>query len=84
MPEMTAVEALFKCGEALYGQNWLRRTAKLVGMSPTTFSKWRGGKTKAFDSRHSIFPVLAYKMRIRAKELEATAAEIDAWRDDGR
>jgi hypothetical protein len=81
---MNAIEALAKCGTALYGRDWLRKMARLVGISCTTISKWKSGKTKAFDSRHSIFAVLAYKMRIRAKELEATAAEIDAWRDDGR
>ena len=79
MPTMSAVEALHKCGEALYGKNWLRRSAALMGISPTTISKWKKGATPSFDSRHSVFPVLAYKMRVRAKELEATAAEIDSW-----
>ena len=79
MPTMTAVEALHKCGEALYGKDWLRRTAKLIGISPTTISKWKKGATPSFDSRHSVFPVLAYKMRLRAKELEAAATEIDSW-----
>ena len=81
---MTPLEALAKCGNALYGRDWLRKTAGLVGMSCTTISKWKKGQTKSFDSRHSIFPVLAFKMRLRAKELEATATEIDSWRDDGR
>lgn len=76
---MNAIEALAKCGKALYGRDWLRKTAGLVGMSVTTFSKWKAGKTKSFDSRHSIFPVLSHKMRLKAKELEDTAAEIDSW-----
>jgi hypothetical protein len=80
MATMTAVEALSKCGTTLYGRDWLRRTAALVGMSPTTFSKWKTGATKSFDSRHSIFPVLAHKMRLKAKELDDAADEIEAWR----
>lgn len=77
---MSALEALTKCGKALFGRDWLRKTAGLVGMSCTTISKWKKGTTKSFDSRHSIFPVLAHKMRLRAKELEETATEIDSWR----
>lgn len=76
---MNAVEALTKCGKALHGRDWLRKTAALVGMSSTTFSKWKNGSIKSFDSAHSIFPVLVFKMRERAKELEATAAEIEGW-----
>ena len=47
MPTMTAVEALHKCGEALYGKNWLRRSAALMGISPTTISKWKRAPPRA-------------------------------------
>ena len=76
---MNAIEALAKCGHAMFGREWLRKTAGLVGMSATTFSKWKNGSIKSFDSNHSIFPVLSYHMREKAKNLTATADEIDSW-----
>ena len=76
---MTALEALAKCRKAMFGRDWLRKTAGLVGMSCTTISKWKNGEIKSFDSRHSIFPVLAHKMREKARELDTTADEIDSW-----
>ena len=76
---MNAIEALAKCGHAMFGREWLRKTAGLVGMSATTFSKWKNGSIKSFDSNHSIFPVLSYHMRQKATKLMDTAAEIDMW-----
>jgi transcriptional regulator with XRE-family HTH domain len=77
---MTPPEALKAAGEALYGNRWVMRLSRDLGVSDDTMTRWLNGKTEVPPS-HEALKTAEKFLRAKAVELLAIADKFGELRE---